>query len=143
MEECGVAKVSELREVLNSIRDEVPGIRALAVISYDGFVIESFMPSSVDEDLMAAMGSSVLSIAERMGLDLRLGNFELGIVAGSDGYLLLTRAGREAILMVLVNKEVKLGVALYSVKRAAVKVAKALEGVSVEELIASRWAEMA
>jgi len=136
-----VARTEELRNLLLSIRDDVPGVRALAVISYDGFVIESFMPSSVDEDLMAAMGSSVLSIAERMGIDLGLGNFELGIVAGADGYLLLTKAGEEAILMVLVNKDVKLGVALYSVKKAANKVAKLLEGIPVGELVASRWAE--
>ncbi|RLI38574.1 hypothetical protein DRO60_03070 [Candidatus Bathyarchaeota archaeon] len=135
----GLAELARLREILNSIKEETPGVRALAVISYDGFVIESFMPSSVDEDLMAAMGSSVLSIAERMGIDLRLGDFELGIVCGSDGYLLLTRAGREAILILLVNKDVKLGVALYMAKRAAARVAEALEGVSIEELVAARW----
>ncbi len=131
----------DLRSLLLSIRDEVPGVRALAVISYDGFVIESFMPSSVDEDLMAAMGSSVLSISERMGIDLGLGGFELGIIAGTDGYVLLTKAGEEAILIVLVNKDVKLGIALYSVKKAASKVAEALRGVPVRELLASRWAE--
>ncbi len=135
----GLAELARLREILNSIKEETPGVRALAVISYDGFVIESFMPSSVDEDLMAAMGSSVLSIAERMGIDLRLGDFELGIVCGSDGYLLLTRAGKEAILILLVNKDVKLGVALYMAKRAAARVAEALEGVSIEELVAARW----
>ena len=135
----GLAELARLREILNSIKEETPGVRALAVISYDGFVIESFMPSSVDEDLMAAMGSSVLSIAERMGIDLRLGDFELGIVCGSDGYLLLTRAGKEAILILLVNKDVKLGVAFYMAKRAAARVAEALEGVSIEELVAARW----
>jgi len=135
----GLAELARLREILNSIKEETPGVRALAVISYDGFVIESFMPSSVDEDLMAAMGSSVLSIAERMGIDLRLGDFELGIVCGSDGYLLLTRAGKGAILILLVNKDVKLGVALYMAKRAAARVAEALEGVSIEELVAARW----
>jgi len=135
----GLAEQERLREILTSIKEETPGVRALAVISYDGFVIESFMPSSVDEDLMAAMGSSVLSIAERMGIDLRLGDFELGIVCGSDGYLLLTRAGKEAILILLVNKDVKLGVALYMAKRAAARVAEALEGVSIEELVAARW----
>jgi len=132
-------KAQDLKGLLASIRSEVPGVRAIAIISYDGFVIESLMPSSVDEDLMAAMGSSVLSIAERMGIDLRLGEFELGIVSGSDGYLMLTRAGQYAILLVLVNKEVKLGIALYAVKRAANKVATALEKAPVEELLAYRW----
>ena len=129
----------ELRDALASIREEVPGIRALALISYDGFVIESFMPSSVDEDLMAAMGASVLSIAERMGIDLRIGEFELGIISGSDSYVLLTKAGEYAILLVLVNKEVKLGVALYWVKRAASRVAELLKRAPIEKIVPYRW----
>ncbi len=134
-----MAELEKLRDILASIKNETPGVRALAVISHDGFVIESLMPSSVDEDLMAAMGSSVLSIAERMGIDLKLGEFEMGVVCGSDGYLLLTRAGEGAILLLLVNKDVKLGVAFYIAKRTAARIAEALEGVAVEELIASRW----
>ena len=129
----------ELRDVLASIREEVPGIRALALISYDGFIIESFMPSSVDEDLMAAMGASVLSIAERMGIDLRIGDFELGVISGSDSYVLLTKAGEYAILLVLVSKDVKLGIALYWVKRAAGKVAELLKKAPVERMISYRW----
>lgn len=129
----------ELRDVLASIREEVPGIRALALISYEGFIIESFLPSSVDEDLMAAMGASVLSIAERMGIDLRIGEFELGIISGTDSYVLLTKAGEDAILLVLVNKEVKLGVALYWVKRAASKIAELLKKMPVEGIISCRW----
>ena len=130
--------LGELREALASIKEEMPGVRALALISYDGFVIESFMPSSVDEDLMAAMGASVLSIAERMGIDLRIGDFELGIISGSDSYVLLTKAGEYAILVVLVNKEVKLGMALYWVKRVASKVAELLKGVPIEKIMPYR-----
>lgn len=123
---------SSLKELLMSIKEGVPGVRALAIVSYDGFVMESFMPSSVDEDLMAAMGSSVLSIAERMGMDLGLGRFELGIICGEDGYLLLTKATRDVILLLLVGREVKLGIALYSAKRAANKIAEALGAAPVE-----------
>jgi len=128
-----------LRDALASIREEVPGIRALALISYEGFVIESFMPTSVDEDLMAAMGASVLSIAERMGIDLRIGEFELGIISGSDSYVLLAKAGEHAILLVLVNKDVKLGVALYWVKRAANKVAELLKRAPIERIVPYKW----
>jgi len=122
-----------LKDLLVSIKDEVPGVRALAIISYDGFIIESLIPSSVEEALMAAMGSSVLGIAERMSMDLGLGKFELGIICCEDGYLLLTKATKEIILLLLVGKEVKLGIALYSAKRAAARIAEALRRVPVEE----------
>jgi len=127
-----LAEAPWLKEALMAMKDEVPGVRALAIISYDGFIIESFMPSSVDEDLVAAMGSSVLSIAERMGIDLGLGDFELGIVCGDEGYLLLTKITRDVILLLLVGKDVKLGIALYSAKRAAARIAEMLEAVSFE-----------
>ena len=121
-----MARADQIVKTIKTLASTTPDIEASAVIDTDGLIIASALPQDIDEDAVAAMSAALLGIGERIARELARGDFEMVMVRGGDGILLLTRAGPEAVLAVLCGKNAKLGLILLDVKRAAAEVGKVL-----------------
>ncbi len=117
-------------EMLGSILSELNGssvdIEASAVISTDGLMISAVLPQSLDEDRVGAMSAAMLSLGDRTAQELSRGKLEQVLVKGDTGYVLMTYAGRDAVVTVLAKPKAKLGLIFLDVKRAAENIAKVL-----------------
>lgn len=118
-------------ELLLSILTELNGssadIEASAVISTDGLMIASVLPSNMDEDRVGAMSAAMLSLGDRSAQELSRGTLEQVLIKGNKGYVLMTYAGAEAVLTVLAKPNAKLGLIFLDVKRAAESISSLIE----------------
>ena len=116
----------QLDQVLNDFERNVPHVEATAVVSTDGLVIASRLPDQVEEDRVGAMGAAILSISTRSGEELNRGEMLRVLIEGTNGYLLIRSIGDVAILVVLVDKKVRLGMLFYECKQCINKLTEIL-----------------
>jgi hypothetical protein len=120
----GNFKVEELNGVLNSLLDVSPDFEAAAIVSTDGFVIASVLPSATSDEKVGAMSAAILSLGERASSELGKGNLETVFVEGESGYLILTSITDDVLLLLSTSKYAKLGLVFYelsNVKKALVE----------------------
>ncbi len=96
-----------------------PEIEASAVVSVDGLIMASALPAEVEEDRVSAMSAAMLSLGERIASELGRGGLDQVYIRGSDGYVLLTAVGEEAVLTALARESAKLGLVFLEMRRAA------------------------
>lgn len=116
----------QLNVVLSTFERNVPHVEATAVVSTDGLVIASRLPDNVEEDRIGAMGAAILSISARSGEELDRGGMERVLIEGDTGYILIRSIGEDAILVALVEKEVRLGMLFYECKNCIEKLQEIL-----------------
>jgi predicted regulator of Ras-like GTPase activity (Roadblock/LC7/MglB family) len=116
----------QLDVVLNNFERNVPHVEATAVVSTDGLVIASRLPDQVEEDRIGAMGAAILSISARSGHELARGEMERVLIEGEAGYILIRSIGEDAIMVALVDKDVRLGMLFYEAKRCIEKLSEIL-----------------
>jgi predicted regulator of Ras-like GTPase activity (Roadblock/LC7/MglB family) len=101
-----------------------PDIEASAVVSVDGLTIASALPQGVEEDRVAAMSAAMLSLGERIALELGRGSLQQVYIKGSNGYVLLMSVADDAVLTALARENAKLGLLLLDMGRAVEALAK-------------------
>jgi len=106
-------------EELKKLQISSPDIQASALVSVDGLIIASALPASVEEDRVSAMSAAMLSLGERISVELKRGALNQVYIKGDRGYVLLTSVGNEAVLTVMANSEAKLGLMFLDIKRSA------------------------
>jgi hypothetical protein len=109
---------------LHDLLGRTPDVEASAVVSVDGLTIAAVLPSSVEEDRVAAMSAAMLSLGERIAGELGRGSLDEVYIHGDDGYVLLTSIGNGAVLTVLARKHAKLGLVFLEMRRAAADLEK-------------------
>ena len=119
------SRSDRLNAILNDLRTSSPDIVGCAVVSVDGFVMASVLPSEREEDVLSAMSAAMLGIGERISHELLKSELRQLFVKADTGYVMLNAAGREAILVTLLNARAKLGLVFLDSGRAA----KAIEGI--------------
>ena len=105
-------------ELLRSLQASSPDIEASAVVSVDGLVMASALPKNLDEERVAAMSAAMLSLGERIAIELGRGLLQQVYVKGSEGYVLVMSVGNEAVITVLARENAKLGLILMDMHRA-------------------------
>ena len=108
-----------LVERLRDLQLTTPDVEASAVVSVDGLTIAASLPGDVEEDRVAAMSAAMLSLGERIAGELGRGVLDEVYIHGTEGYVLLTSVGREAVLTVLTRRQAKLGLVFLEMRRAA------------------------
>ncbi|MCB8968371.1 MAG: roadblock/LC7 domain-containing protein [Chloroflexota bacterium] len=106
--------VDRLRDLQAGTQD----IEASAVVSVDGLIMASSLPSGVDEDRISAMSAAMLSLGDRIAVELKRGTLEQVYIKGSDGIIVLMAVGEDAVLTVLARESAKLGLIIHDMKRA-------------------------
>ena len=104
---------------LKDLQVSTPDIEASAVVSVDGLIIASALPTDVEEDRVSAMSAAMLSLGERIAGELGRGVLDQVYIRGANGYVILTAVGEEAVLTVLARQDAKLGLVFLDMRRAA------------------------
>ena len=122
----GASRSDRLDRALHELLTQSAQIEAAAVVSFDGLPMASALPSSMDEDRVAAMSAALLSLGERAAQGLGRGELSQVYIEGESGTVFLVSADNEAVLVAVAARGAKVGMMLYEVRRAAAAVAAAL-----------------
>ena len=109
---------------LRDMQAASPEIEASAVVSVDGLIIASALPAEVEEDRVSAMSASLLSLGERIASELGRGTPEQVYIRGTNGFVILTAVGEEAVLTALARENAKLGLVFLEMRRASEDLAR-------------------
>src|SRR5690348_7079781 len=118
------SRTEEMVRHLKALQMNTPDIEASAVVSVDGLIMASALPSDVEEDRVSAMSAAMLSLGERIAIELGRGTLDQVFIRGEYGYVLLMAVGTEAVLTALARKEAKLGLVFLDMRRTAAELAK-------------------
>lgn len=113
------SRTEEMVRHLKALSMNTPDIEASAVVSVDGLIMASALPSDVEEDRVSAMSAAMLSLGERIAGELRRGNLDQVFVRGEEGYVILMAIGEEAVLTALAHSRAKLGLVFLDMRRTA------------------------
>lgn len=103
---------------LRDLQAGTPDIEASVVVSVDGLIMASALPTDVDEDRISAMSAAMLSLGDRIASELGRGDLAQVYIKGSDGIIVLMAVGDDAVLTVLARASAKLGLIFLDMKRA-------------------------
>ena len=109
----------QMVERLRSMQAASPEIEASAIVSVDGLIMASALQADVEEDRVSAMSAAMLSLGERIATELGRGVLDQVYIKGSNGFIILTSVGQEAVLTALARQEAKLGLIFLEMRRAA------------------------
>jgi predicted regulator of Ras-like GTPase activity (Roadblock/LC7/MglB family) len=110
-------KSEKITEVLRGLRTSSPEVIGACVVSSEGFIVASVVPSEIDEDLIGGMAASLLGVGERIASDLMRSQMEQTYVRSPKGYIIVNAVGPDAALVLLVTREAKLGLIFLELKR--------------------------
>jgi len=113
------SREKNLHSILKELNNMSLDIEASGIISTDGLMIASALPTSMDDDRVGAMSASMLSLGDRTSQELSRGTLEQVLIKGKDGYVLMVHASPDTVLTVLTKPNAKLGLIFLDVKRAA------------------------
>ncbi|HEX2914656.1 MAG TPA: roadblock/LC7 domain-containing protein [Chloroflexia bacterium] len=108
-----------MKEELIKLQATSADIEAAAVITLDGLILSSTLPDSTEEDRVSAMSAALLSLAERISLELGRGYLEQVFIRGTSGDVLLMSVADQAVLTVMSKREAKLGMLVFYMRRCA------------------------
>jgi predicted regulator of Ras-like GTPase activity (Roadblock/LC7/MglB family) len=119
-------KSEQISQLLRALRQGTPEVIGATVVSSDGFIVASVLPNEVDEDLIGGMSASLLGVGERISADLMKSQMEQTYVRSPKGYIVVNAAGPDAVLVLLVTREAKLGLIFLELKRTVAELMKYL-----------------
>ena len=96
-----------------------------AVVSEEGLIIASSLPTGIDEQRISAVVAALQSIAERAAQQITLGSVSRLILFAERGGAILC-SGKRAALVILMRPNAKLGLILMDVKDATEKLKEIL-----------------
>ncbi|MEN9206696.1 MAG: roadblock/LC7 domain-containing protein [Gloeomargarita sp. GMQP_bins_120] len=108
--------VAKLTTTLQQFVGSVANVQAATVVSPDGLALASCLMPGMDEERVSAMAAALLSLSERIGRELNRGAIERVWVEGDQGSAIITNCTEEAVLVVLADRQAKLGVINLEVK---------------------------
>lgn len=108
----------KLGYILKNFVTATSDVEGVAVVTPDGLPLASNLPGNMDEERVSAMSAAMLSLGERIGMELVRGSIDRIYVEGDEGFSILTSCGEEAVFLVLANKAAKQGVLMLEIKRA-------------------------
>jgi hypothetical protein len=112
--------------VLRGLRVSSPDVIGAAVVSLEGFIIAAVAPSEIDEELVGGMAAALLGVGERISGELMRAPMDQTYVKSEKGYVILNAVGTEAMLVLLVTKEAKLGLIFLELRRTIPELIKVL-----------------
>ena len=120
-------KKAQLETILSGLK-KTGGIQGSAVISRDGLIVASDLSENVDADTVAAMSAAMQGAAETAVQELNQGELNQIIIDSGKGKMISIGAGENAILVVLGDVKVNLGLVLLALGKAKSKIADILSG---------------
>lgn len=118
------SRTEKMQDVLRGLRAASPEVVGSALVSIDGFIIASVLPSEIEEELVSGMAAAMLGVGERISSELMASRLEQTYVRSEKGYVILNAVGSEAVLVVLTTRQAKLGLVFIDVRRGSSELEK-------------------
>ena len=109
-----------MKEILAKL-NKTQGVRGSMVVNRDGIVVASDFSVDADEAGMGAVTSSILASLESALKRISMGRFQRFVITGNENKVAVVDAG-QAILVVLLQQEVNMGMVNVDIKDAAAAV---------------------
>lgn len=110
---------SRLRPVLIELNNSSQHIHACAAITRDGIPISFVLDDKISADRLGAIASSLLSLSQTASTELSQGKLKQVLIEGENGYILTVEAGNNAVLSIVAEKSVNLGMIFIEARRTA------------------------
>lgn len=114
---------------LQELHQESDEISASALVSIDGIMLASQLPSDVGEDRLAAMSAAMLSLAQKMVSDLSHTTIDRVMIQSQVGYVIVTAVSESLLLTVVTHQVANLGMVFHDIQN----IAKKLQVISLTE----------
>ncbi len=116
----------DMTTILSEVESNVKEIQAAAVVSVEGLPIASKLPDNYEDTIIAAMTAAMLSLGDKIAINLDRGSLEKIMIEGAHGVVVSMSAGPNAVLTISASKDAKLGLLFMEMEKAAKKIAEIL-----------------
>lgn len=104
-----VSKAEALTKKIMELSDGILGVEAAVLETYEGLVLASTLPTSTEEEIIAAVSSATQSIVNRAVRELKHGDIQNTLVLSSSGQIILTDIEGKALLTVIAKRDANIG----------------------------------
>jgi predicted regulator of Ras-like GTPase activity (Roadblock/LC7/MglB family) len=104
-----VSKAEALTKKVTELSTGILGVEAAVLETYEGLVLASTLPTSTQEEIIAAVSSATQSIVNRAVKELKHGDIQNTLVLSSSGQIILTDIDGKALLTVIANRDANIG----------------------------------
>ncbi len=94
--------------LLEDLYESIDGIRSAAIVSIEGLIVQSILEEDISDLNLAAMTATILSVAERVLIELKSGKLDICILQGDIGNFVVMEAGSELILAVCLDNDARM-----------------------------------
>ena len=115
-----------LEETLRGLRQVSLSIVGSAVVTGEGFVVSSELPDESYERKVTLMSMAMLTMGQETTGQLGAGDPERVLVENGTHYIMMCNAGSAAVLAVIAEKGVSLGLLFLAMKETATRVNRIL-----------------
>ena len=98
----------QLLLLLNNLFDNVDGVRSAAIVSKEGLIVHSILEEGIADLNLAAMTATILSVSERVLIELKSGLLDICILQGEDGNFTVMEAGNDLILALCLDLDARM-----------------------------------
>ena len=98
----------QLQFLLQTLHDNIEGVKSAAVVSAEGLIIQAILEEGISDIRLAAMTATILSVSERVLLELKSGTLDVCILQGNEGNFAIMEAGEELIICVCLDVEARM-----------------------------------
>lgn len=116
-----------LRPILKQLNSTSEHIEASAVMSRDGLSVSSVLGEGVDPDRLGAMCAALLGLADTTAKELGRGELRQVLIHGTEGFMLVTHVGKNAVLAVASRPGTNLGMVFVEAKKTAKRIEETLD----------------
>ncbi|MBD3195004.1 MAG: hypothetical protein GF317_08125 [Candidatus Lokiarchaeota archaeon] len=109
----------QFQYILQNIFDNIDGVRSAAIVSTEGLIVHSILEEGISEIKLAAMTATILSVAERVLMELKSGVLDVCIVQGDEGNFIVMEAGKELIIAVCLNFDSRMDTAFIEMRKSS------------------------
>ncbi|MFX0186861.1 MAG: roadblock/LC7 domain-containing protein [Candidatus Hodarchaeota archaeon] len=107
----------QLLFLLQTLHDNIEGIKSSAVISAEGLIIQSILEEGISDIRLAAMTATILSVSERVLVELKSGELDVAILQGKDGNFAIMEAGPELIIAICLDVDARLDLCFIEMRK--------------------------
>ncbi len=119
-------RIEKIRDVLRAIRQASADVIGSAVLTSDGFVVASLLPSELDEELISGMAATLLGVGERISKEMMSSELEQAYVRSAAGYVIANALTAQEVLIILTTRQVKLGLIFMEARQRSAELTRLL-----------------
>ena len=114
-----MVKTEALNNILVRLQASSTDFEACAVVSEDGLMIASLLPPGIEEAQVAGLSAGMMTMGVKTASELKKGNMKQLFVKGDYGYVVISQAGPNAVLLAICKETAKLGLIFLSLSKAS------------------------